>query len=124
MFNDEVSFFILGSLFNLKFIVLAAQAADHDAASLFDNDNDIEMATTRSSLEASRPPTSESEGMFDNAGNSGEEEVDEDDTFPLHVSTASRGSKQSKSSQVSFVYILLTLYPISSLSAPASAMLH
>jgi len=44
-----------------------------------------------SSSEALRPPTSESEGMFDDAGNSGEEEVDKDcdDAFPLHVSMAS-----------------------------------
>jgi len=100
------------------------QAADHDAALLFDDDNGIKIATTRSSSEASQPPTSESKGIFDNAGDSGEEEVDEDDTFPLHISVASRGSKQAKSSQVSFVYILLMLYPISSLSAPTSAMLH
>lgn len=62
--------------------------------------------------------------MFDDVRDSGEDEVDEDNTFPLHVSMASRGSKRSKSGQVSSVYILLTSYSISSLSAPASAMQH
>ncbi|EDQ98486.1 uncharacterized protein LACBIDRAFT_300213 [Laccaria bicolor S238N-H82] len=59
------------------------QAAD--AASLFDNDDDIEIATSRrgSSSEASRPPTSDSKGLFDDPNDSGEEEVDEDDTSPV-----------------------------------------
>jgi len=62
--------------------------------------------------------------MLDEAGDSGEEEVDDDDEFPPHVSMSSRGSKQSKSTQVSFPYILLMPYSFVSLSAPASAMLH
>lgn len=60
--------------------------------------------------------------MFDDAGDSGEEEVDKDDDFPRHVS--SRSSKRPKSGQVSFVYILIMLYSFFSLSALANAMLH
>ena len=92
-----------------------------DASSLFENNNDVEIASSRShcsrqdsSLEASRPLTSESEGMF---GDSGEEEVDEDSDFPRHVSVHSRGSNMSKSSRVSilhtyyFIDVLLILLP-------------
>jgi len=81
-----------------------------DAAALFENDNDVEIASSRShrsrrdsSSEASRPPTSESEGMFDDPGDSGEEEVDDDDEdFPRQVS---RGTNQSKSARVSTLNI-------------------
>ena len=107
------------------------QAADHDAASLFDNDNNVEIATTKSdrsrrgsSSEASRPPTSEFKGMFDDAGDSGEEEIDVDDTLPPHVSETYQASKLLKSSHVSFVFILLTLYSVVSLSVLASMMPH
>jgi len=62
--------------------------------------------------------------MFDDAGDSGEDEVDRDNDFPPHVTMSSRGSKWSKSSQVSFVYTLLILHSFLSLSAPASIMLH
>lgn len=95
-----------------------------DASSLFENDNDVEIASSRShrsrrdsSSEASRPPTSESEGMFDDPRDSGEEEVDEDGDFPRHVSVRSRGSNTSKSSRVSilhtyyFIDVLLILLP-------------
>jgi hypothetical protein len=106
---------------------------DRQVASLFDDDNDLEIAATKSdrsrrgsSSEASRPPTSESEGMFDDmAGDSGKEEVDNDDNFPAHVSTSSRGSKQSKSSQVSSnIYFTNVVLNFFSLSAPLNAMLH
>ncbi|KAF8808311.1 hypothetical protein BYT27DRAFT_7241718 [Phlegmacium glaucopus] len=77
-----------------------------DPALLFDNDNGVKIASSRShrsrgdsSSEASQPPTSESEGMFDDPGNSGEEEVDDDSNFPRHVSVSSRGSNVSKSGQ-------------------------
>ena len=62
--------------------------------------------------------------MFDEAGDSGEEEIDDHDTFPQHVSMTSQGSKQLKFSQVSFIYILLMIYSIFSLSVLASVMLH
>ena len=59
-----------------------------DASLLFENDNNVEIASSRSchswqdsSSEALQPPTSDSEGMFDNPGDSGEEEVDNDDNF-------------------------------------------
>jgi len=73
-----------------------------DAATLFDeDDHDIEIASIKSrcsqhgsSSEASRPPTSESEGVFD------VNEDDDDDEFPAHVSTSSRMSKQPKAAQV------------------------
>ncbi|KAF8803277.1 hypothetical protein BYT27DRAFT_7260312, partial [Phlegmacium glaucopus] len=81
------------------------QAADN-AASLFDDDNDVEITTTKSdcsqqwsSSDASRPPTSESEGMFDDRGDSGEGEADDDDDLPQHIFTSSRGSNWSKSGQ-------------------------
>lgn len=73
------------------------RGANRDAAS-FDHVNDVEIGTTTksdrsrrgSSSEASRPPTSESEGMFDDiVGDSGEEEVDNDDDFPSHLSVSS-----------------------------------
>ena len=47
--------------------------------------------------------------MFDDAGDSGEEEVDKDNNSTRHVSVSSQGSKQPKSNQVSFVYVLLML---------------
>ena len=62
--------------------------------------------------------------MFDEAGDSGEEEIDDHNTFPQHVSMTSQGSKQSKFSQVSFIYILLMIYSIFSLSVLTSMMLH
>jgi len=43
--------------------------------------------------------------MFDDRGDSGEEEVDDDDDLPRHVFVSSRGSNRSKSNQVSIVYI-------------------
>lgn len=58
--------------------------------------------------------------MLDDAVDSGEEEVDEDKNFPLHVSMASRGSKRSKSSQVSSSYILQVIFNCSSLPQPPS----
>lgn len=82
-----------------------------DAASLFDvdNDDDIEMASIKShrnrhgsSSEASRPPTSESEGVFD-----ANDDDDDDDQFPARVSTSSRKSKQPKAAQVNTATILL-----------------
>ena len=59
---------------------------------------------------------SESKGMFNDVCDSGEEEVDKDDAFPLHISMASRGSKPSKSGQVSsvciyFTDVILNLFP-------------
>ena len=62
--------------------------------------------------------------MFDNAGDSGEDEIDVDDTLPPHVSVSYRASKSSKSSHVSVVSILLTLYSVVSLSVLASVMPH
>ena len=62
--------------------------------------------------------------MFDDAGNSGEDEIDVDDTLPPHVSVSYRASKSSKSSHVSVVSILLTLYSVVSLSVLASVMPH
>ena len=61
-----------------------------DLATLFDddNDNDIEMASIEShrnwhgsSSEASRPPMSELEGVFD-----ANDDEDDDEEFPAHVS--------------------------------------
>lgn len=50
----------------------------HDPATLFDFDDGVEMASSwhsrQTSSEASRPPTSESEGMFDNQDESDEDE--------------------------------------------------
>ena len=69
------------------------RGANRDVAS-FDHVNVIEISTTTKynrswwglSSEASRPPTSESEGTFDDmVGDSGEEEVDNDDNFPSHL---------------------------------------
>ena len=69
------------------------QGANRDVAS-FDHVNVIEIGTTTKynhsqqglSSEASRPLTSESKGMFDDmVGDSGEEEVDNDDNFPSHL---------------------------------------
>ena len=104
-----------------------------DAASLSESDNNVEITNSTShhsrqysNLEASWPLTSESEGMFDNQGNSGEEEVD-NDNLPQHIFAPSRGSSWSKSSQVSivqFVYILLMLRSFFFLSAPTNMMLH
>ena len=72
----------------------------HDAASLFDNNNNIEITS-----EASQSPTSESKGMFDKAGYSGEEEVDKDNEFPSYVSISSqRSSKQLESTWLSLIY--------------------
>ena len=71
-----------------------------DPATLFDDDDndDIEMASIKSrrsrhgsSSEASRPPTSESEGVFDV-----NEDNDDDDEFPAHVSTSSQKYKLPK----------------------------
>ncbi|KIM47377.1 hypothetical protein M413DRAFT_22059 [Hebeloma cylindrosporum] len=74
-----------------------------DAATLFDDDDDdVEMASiksnasrsrNRSSSEASRPPTSESEGLFDVTDN------DDDDELPANISASSRKSKQPKAAQ-------------------------
>ena len=99
-------FFNLYLISILNSLVLLPQTADHDAASLLDNDNNIKITS-----EASQPPTSESKGMFDEAGYSGEEEVDKDGEFPSYVSISSqKSSKQSKSTQVSLLYILPMLY--------------
>ena len=102
-----------------------------DASSLFENDNNVEIASSRSchswqdsSLEVLQPPTSDSEGMFDNPGDSGEEEVDNNDNFPQCVSISSCSSNMSKSGQVSTVHILSMFYSFFSLSTPASGMLH
>jgi hypothetical protein len=84
-----------------------------DAATLFDeDDNDIEMASIKSRRsrygshsEASRPPTSESEGFFDI-----NEENDDDDEFPDQVSISSRKSKQPKAAQVITSTILPLFY--------------
>ena len=62
--------------------------------------------------------------MFDEAGDSGEEEIEDHDTLPQHISMTSQRSKQSKFSQVSSVYILRMIYLIFSLSVLASMMLH
>ena len=62
--------------------------------------------------------------MFDEAGDSGEEEIEGNDTLPQHISTTFQRSKQSKVSQVSSVYILPMEYSIFSLSILASVMLH
>jgi len=84
-----------------------------DAASLFDveNDDDIEMASIKShhnrhgsSSEPSRPPTSESEGVFDA---NDDDDDDDDDEFPARVSTSSRNSKHPKPAQVNTAPILL-----------------
>ena len=57
--------------------------------------------------------------MFNNRGNSGEDEVDnDDDNLPQHIFVSTQSSNQSKSSQVSIIYILLTLYLFFSLSTP------
>ena len=61
-------------------------------------------------LEASQPSTSESEGMFDYQGDSGEEDVDND--LPQQVFMPSWGSNQLKSSQVSIVYIFTNSFPL------------
>ena len=102
-----------------------------DATSLFKNDHDVEITSFKShcsrrdsSLEASQPLTSDSEGMFDDPHDSGEEEVDDDGDFPRNVSVSSRGSNMSKSGRVSTLYILSMFYSFFSLSAPASRMLR
>jgi hypothetical protein len=84
-----------------------------DPAALFDDDNDdIEMASIksrrsryRSSSEASRPPTSESEGAFDV-----HTDDDDDDELPAQVSTSSQKSKQPKVGQVNTATILSLFY--------------
>lgn len=43
--------------------------------------------------------------MFDRQGDSGEEEVDDDDDLPQQVFVSSRGSNRSKSSRVGIVCI-------------------
>jgi len=76
-----------------------------DPAALFDgDDDDVEMASIKShrsrhgsSSEASRPPTSESEAVFDVKDDN---DADSDDEFPARVSPSSRKSKQSKVAQV------------------------
>ena len=62
--------------------------------------------------------------MFDEAGDSGEEEIEDNDTLPQHISMTFQHSKQLKVSQVSSVYILPMEYSIFSLSVLASVMLH
>ena len=62
--------------------------------------------------------------MFDEAGDSGKEEIEDNDTLPQHISMTFHCSKQSKVSQVSSVYILPMEYSIFSLSVLASVMLH
>ena len=61
-----------------------------DAAALFNDNDDIEMASIKSrcsrhgsSSEASRPPTSESEGIFD-----ANDDDDNEDEFLAQVSTS------------------------------------
>ena len=80
-----------------------------DPATLFDDDNNIEIASIKShcsrhgaSSEASRPPTSESEGVFDV-----DEDNEDDDEFPAHISTSLQKSKQRKASQVIISTLLL-----------------
>ena len=67
-----------------------------DVASLFKDDNVVEITSSRShhswwdsSSEALQPLTSDSEGIFDNPCDSGEEEVDNDGDFHQHVSMSS-----------------------------------
>lgn len=70
-----------------------------DPTSLFDNDDDIEMASTLSShsgqsSSVSRPPTSESEGpTFDDPE---EDEEDEDDDKSAEIKSACSNSKKQK----------------------------
>ena len=61
-----------------------------DGAALFNDDDDIEMPSIKSrrsrhgsSSEASHPPTSESEGIFD-----ANDDDDDEDEFPAQVSTS------------------------------------
>lgn len=76
-----------------------------DVSTLFDDDEDVEIASTRShrsrrysaSSGASRPITSESEGMFDSQYGMNEDEVDEEDDaeeLPARMSVPPRSSKQ------------------------------
>jgi hypothetical protein len=84
-----------------------------DVATLFDNDDDVVIASSiksrrsrhGSSSDASRPPTSESEGVFD-----ANEDNEDDDEFPAHISTSSQKSKQPKAAQVITSTILLLFY--------------
>ncbi|PPR00388.1 hypothetical protein CVT26_009669 [Gymnopilus dilepis] len=65
--------------------------APQDPAGLFDNDDGVEMASIRSGLsssEVSRPPTSESEGMFD-----GLHDQDDDDDEEEEAPRKRRASK-------------------------------
>ena len=73
-----------------------------DASSLFENDNNVEIASSRSrcsrqdsSLEASRPPTSDSEGMFDDPGDSGKEEVDNDERCDVSLIKENTNTKHT-----------------------------
>jgi hypothetical protein len=110
---------------------------DTDAANLFDDDVDVEIASIRSqrsrhvsTSEASRPPTSDSEGMFDHSqrGNSsGEEDLDNDsEDLPVNISISSRKAKEAKSAQVSIhdIIIMFKFYRLSSPSASVNAMLN
>ena len=54
--------------------------------------------------------------MFNDRGDSGEEEVDNDDDLPWHIFVSAQSLNQSKSNQVSVVYIyhtnvVLILFP-------------
>lgn len=95
-----------------------------DVAALFDDDNDVGIASIKShcnwhgsSSEASHPPTSESESVFD-ANN----DNDDDEEFPVYVLT-SRKSKQWKATQVSTTTILSLFYWLVSLSISVNVML-
>ena len=72
--------------------------------SLFDNDEDVEIASTRScrsrhysaSSGASQPPTSESEGMFDGRyGEDGDDDEDDAKELPARTSVRPQPSKPS-----------------------------
>lgn len=97
---------------------------DTDAANLFDDNVDVEIASMRSqhsrrvsSSEASRPPTSESEGMFDHSlrGNSSGEDSEgfdnDSEDLPVHISISSRKSKEVKSAQVG-IHIIIIMFKL------------
>ena len=75
--------------------------------SLFDDDEDVEIASSRSLLSrrysassgASRPPTSESEGAFDGYYDLDKDEVDDEDEaeeLPAKTSVPSRSSTKQR----------------------------
>ena len=88
-----------------------------DVATLFDNDDNVIIASSiksrhtgsrhGSSSEASRPPTSESEGVFD-----ANEDNEDNNEFPVHISTSSRKSKQLKAALNYLAAVLLNKFPL------------